>query len=90
MIAGCGVFTLLPRIGRSLPSESRGAAYPSRMTSQSVRPRVAAMLASYEARSIDADDLLGAVDEARDRGRSEREDIAWAAASYWRSQAETS
>lgn len=48
------------------------------------------MLASYEARSIDADDLLGAVDEARDRGRSEREDIAWAAASYWRSQAETS
>jgi hypothetical protein len=66
---------------------------------------VAAMLASYESRSIDADelhrrllkalhadevrddalrDLLNAVDEATDLGRSEREDIAWAAARFWR------
>ena len=30
-------------------------------------------------------DLLSAVDEGTDLGRSEREDIAWAAARYWRS-----
>jgi hypothetical protein len=63
------------------------------------------MLAAYESRSIDADELHGrlrkalhasgsadaalaelmnAVDEATDLGRSEREDIAWAAARFWR------
>jgi hypothetical protein len=72
-----------------------------------VNQRVAAMLAAYEKRSIDAEelyarllkaasasgstdaelgDLLNAVDEATDLGRSEREDIAWAAARYWRSR----
>ncbi len=66
------------------------------------------MLAAYEARSIDSDELhsrllkavaaaesdsdrqtllvelADSVDEARDLGRNEREDIAWATAAYWR------
>ena len=63
------------------------------------------MLAAYESRSIDADELHGrllkalhssgssdatlvelmnAVDEATDRGHDEREDVAWAAARFWR------
>jgi hypothetical protein len=32
-------------------------------------------------------DLLNGVDEASDLGRNEREDIAWAAASFWRTVA---
>lgn len=72
------------------------------------------MLAAYEARSIDADelhsrllkaihvagstdpvrrrlqDLLSAVDEAMDLGRREREEIAWASASFWQGIAEDS
>jgi len=35
-------------------------------------------------------DLLGAVDEATDLGRNEREVIAWAAARFWRCTAEDS
>ena len=35
-------------------------------------------------------DLLSAVDEATDLGRSEREEIAWAAARFWRGTAEDS
>lgn len=79
-----------------------------------LQERVAAILAAYEAQSIDADelhgrllkaihvagstepargrlhDLLSAVDEATDSGRNQREEIAWAAASFWRGMAEDS
>jgi hypothetical protein len=72
-----------------------------------VNHRVAAMLAAYEKRSIDGDelyarllraasvgpthaplgDLLRAVDEAMDLGHDERQEVAWAAAAYWRALA---
>lgn len=35
-------------------------------------------------------ELMNAVDEASDLGRSEREDIAWAAARFWRRTADGS
>lgn len=35
-------------------------------------------------------DLLNAVDEATDLGHDEREEIAWAAAKYWRGTAKDS
>ncbi len=34
-------------------------------------------------------DLLGAVDEATDLGADERQQVAWAAASFWRATVET-
>ena len=85
--------------------------YSPCVTRQSIWQRVAAMLAAYEARSIDAyelharllkalqasgsadtalRDLFNSVGEATDLGRNEREDVAWAAAKFWKVSLENS